>query len=359
MAFPSVLKSAVAGLILLSLTITITITPIVFSSLPSIATVISTNNRIGNSIGIDIDIGHAPSFLFVNALNTKGTGNVNNKHHYSLQKDQTHHQQKISSSSILRNSSCNSNDFFVDNDDFHLDDNHHESRNERNDNFAKEQSEKKIATQGKKRSKRKRMRVKMRKIKRKSDEQLIKVSDFSKLDAFILKEKKEGMSSTDTDANGDRTWMSALLSDIKDKLNPDEVSEKVGGGSFSGYYDTFRIGVARRKKFFSNDCKINEFCSTSVHLYIRGGGIGSNAMGSVDDNSFVTSRHLASKQSHSNNNDHILGEKINNGDNDNIVDSIGKSISLFTAGIVLVQSCHSFLAHNEVCVYVLNIHEHD
>lgn len=233
--------------------------------------------------------------LFVNALNTKGsTSNSNhNNNNHGLNKN----------NNVLNGyKKRNYDDSFVNNNDDNGDDDilpkrrrkrrrNHNSNDKEIQNII--QNESNIRRKQRQRQKR------------------IRVSDFSKLE-FIV---------GDDDNNGQ--WMSALLADIRDKFNTDEVTEKVG---FYSYIHSDKEG------------NHYQFSSPS-YVMIRGGG-GRNYR-SQSNLGLSTTNNIQGGEDY----DH------------NLFDSFGKSFSLFTAGIVVIQSITSILSHedfallDEVCVY--------
>ncbi len=192
----------------------------------------------------------------------------------------------------------------------------------------------------------KRITAKMKKIGQKTGD---KVVAFSKL-SFIgdyddsIKNSKDVNFDQDDDDDGDdgdddddgndyernRKWVSSLLSDIRDRFNTDEYRHEV----------TDRV---RCEKYSTTTCIV------LTCMNIRGGGgIGSSRC----ERSIIRGRKkrgntsgIRSRSLWRNN----MGSQVKKerDEKDSIFDDIGKSLSLYAAVIVLIQTVHSLLIHDD------------
>jgi len=153
-------------------------------------------------------------------------------------------------------------------------------------------------------------------------------------------------------------WVSSLLSDIRDRFNTDEVTERVRCESKKEY----KHGNSAR-----NDFDVVGACITRNCMNIRGGGIGIgigiSAGSIIGDRTFIRRgkswRKRKTESSSTRSNRSLLGKKNTTShiihrkqkkerdENNTIFDEIGRSISLYAAVIVLMQFVNSILVHND------------
>ena len=188
--------------------------------------------------------------------------------------------------------------------------------------------------------------------------------------------------------------MATLLSDLRDKLNPEEISEKVGNIVDNDVVDDDVVGDDVVGDDYDDDdddfMEINEDDEIIMHVYQKATTVSTmHGIGSIENRRNLNVMQLPVKQQQQQQQQeynqynhlhhsallHTRGGGGNSGSRDGLgkpsptniqnmnqnctaLDGIGKSISLFTAGVVVIQSIHSLLIHDdyalldEVCVYI-------
>lgn len=262
----------------------------------------------------------AQPFFFVSALNTKGPSFSRRRNDNRKNKYEGSIKGSINASGdslkLIDLASRNQND-----DDINDSSIHHQNDEDTDNNHGK-------------RNKRKRYKRNRLQGARARRQRKIRVSDFSQL-AYIV---------GDDDNNGQ--WMSALLSDIRDMLNPEEVTEKVGchdyheRGSMLLLLCLFDFVICTKMSCTTRDGDL-DYTHLPKTFLIRGGGSKADELINnikEDLNPMPVTRRREKS----------FGNQKNIQEIDNhLFDEIGKSISLFTAVIVVLQSVYSILRHDD------------